>query len=74
MKCPIIACLFNRQARDYISNEDNEDRGEISYDIPYVCNLKRNDTMNSQKRKRFTDSAKKVMVDGGRGGKDGGKG
>ena len=41
-------------------------RGDVSYDIPYMCNLKRNDT-NLQNRKRLTDLENELTVAGGKG-------
>ena len=47
--------------------------GEISYDIPYMWNLKRNDTNElTYKTEKDTDLESKLMVVGWR--KDGGKG
>ena len=41
---------------------------EIPYDIPYVWNLKRNDTNElTYKTKRLTDSENGLMVTGGKG-------
>ena len=46
-------------------------RGEISYDTPYMWNLKRNDTNElTYKTNRFTDLEKELMVAVGK--KDGG--
>ena len=41
-------------------------RGDVSYDIPYMCDLKRNDT-NLQNRKRLTDLENELTVAGGKG-------
>ena len=43
-----------------LSKSDRE--GEILYDIPYMWNLKRNDTNELQNRNRLTDFGNKLMV------------
>ena len=55
--------------RDSYTEGSNSDReGEISYDIPYMWNLKRNDTNElTYKTKRLTDSENELMVTGGKG-------
>ena len=49
------------------SKSDKEE--EISYDIPYMWNLKRNYTkeLNLQNRKRLIDLENELMVAGGKG-------
>ena len=50
-----------------LSKSDRE--GEISYDTPYMSNVKRNDAneLNLQNRKRLTGLENKFMVAGGKG-------
>ena len=48
-----------------LSKSDRQ--GKISYDIPYMGNLKRNETNLLTNRKKLTDKAKELTVAGGEG-------
>ena len=48
------------------SEWSKSDRGEISYDVPYVQNLKRNDT-NELPKQKLTDLENKLLVAKGEG-------
>ena len=48
-----------------ILSEVSQTEGEISYDTPYMWNLKRNDTSELTKQ-RETDLENELMVAGGR--------
>ena len=50
-----------RECHTELSKSDRE--GEISYDIPYMWNLKEMIQMNLQNRSRLTDLENKLMVE-----------
>ena len=52
----LLLCLTYFTQYELVDRE-----GEISYDIPYTWNLKRNDT-NEFTKQRFTDLENKLMV------------
>ena len=45
-----------------LKNTLKKREGEITYDIPFMWNLKRNDTNELTNRKRLTDLEKELMV------------
>ena len=64
---------MNRPRDCHIEWSKSNWKGEISYDIPYMWNLKRNDTNElPYKTEKDTDLESKLMVVGW--GKDEGKG
>ena len=63
---PLAATLMQSLSVEIVMLMTESDREEISYDVPYVQNLKINDTSELVYEKRFTHSENKLMVAGGR--------